>query len=59
MCKVTGKDVAKVSSGSHESDFVTDIESGSLLRKLEIRVVVKHDLGENPREVNGVDSTQL
>ena len=59
MGKVTGEDVSKVSGGSHKSDLVANLERRRLLRKLEIREVVEHDLSENSREVDGVDSAQF
>lgn len=57
--EVSRKDVSEVSSRSDKSDLVPNLEGIGLSRKREVRVKVEDDLGENSREVNRVDSTQL
>jgi hypothetical protein len=57
--KVSGEDVAKVSGGDDEADFVADLEGGGLLGEGEVGVEVVDDLGEDSGEVDGVDGAEL
>jgi hypothetical protein len=57
--QVSGKYVSEIACRCNKPDLVPDLERCGFSGKREVGMEVVHDLSQNPREIDGVDSTEL